>query len=153
MQPYQQLCSMLFQSVSKANNFRDLQIYYFHNCIEEVLFKDPQLNWNDTVPTERLLRKLSRNYRVIFVGDAEMAPYELTNGGFLNREGKLIRSGLQWLQYISRGHRHSIWLHPQKAPDTREYWSETFFQTKEIFPMYRLTLDGLNAGIRKLLSG
>ena len=153
MQPYQKLCSLLFQSVSKANNFADLQIYYFHNYIEEVLFKDPELNWSNTVPTEQLLRKLNRNYRVIFVGDAEMAPYELTSGGFLNREGRLIRSGLQWLQYISRGHSHSIWLHPQKAPETREYWSETFYQTKEILPMYRLTMDGLNAGIRKLLSG
>ena len=153
MQPYQQLCSLLFQSVSKANNFNDLQIYYFHNCIEEVLFKDPQLSWNSSVPTEQLFRKLNRNYRVIFVGDAEMAPYELTNGGYENRDGRLIRSGLQWLQYIRRGHSHSIWLHPQKAPDSHDYWTETFYQTKAIFPMYQLTLDGLNAGIKKLLRG
>ncbi len=153
MQPYQQLCSLLFQSVSKANNYSDLQIYYFHNYIEDVLFKDPQLNRENVVSTERLLRKLNTNYRVIFVGDAEMAPYELENGGYLNLEGHLIRNGIQWLQHIRNKHRHSIWFHPQEAPEVRDYWSETFFRTKEILPMYRLTLSGLNKGMQKLLRG
>ena len=77
MKPYEELCSLLFQSLNKANTFSDLKIYYFHNCLEDKLYRDPSINPADTIKTDWVIRNISKEYKVIFVGDADMAMHEL----------------------------------------------------------------------------
>lgn len=77
MSPYQQICSRLFQAVSKSNHFKDLKIYYFHNCPHEYLYTSPTLEDQYEILTEDVLAKCTPEYRVIFVGDAYMELGEL----------------------------------------------------------------------------
>ena len=65
MKPYEELCSLLFQSLNKANTFSDLKIYYFHNCLEDKLYRDPSINPADTIKTDWVIRNISKEYKVI----------------------------------------------------------------------------------------
>ena len=112
MTPYHDLCSRLFQAVSRSNRFKDLKIYYFHNCIDEYLYTNPTLRLKYEVSTQKVLRECDKDYKVIFVGDATMdvneliyPPAEVTrnNQGF---------SGQDWLNYILKRYRSTVWLTP-----------------------------------------
>lgn len=138
MKPYEELCSLLFQSLHKANTFSDLKIYYFHNCVEGELYKDPSINPDETVKTEWVLRNISADYKVIFVGDADMSRYELET---------------KWFEKIRDKYDHSIWLHPQEKEENIAWMSESFIEIEKIFPMFQLSIDGLKDGMYKLMRG
>ncbi len=145
MQPYEELCSLLFQSLHKANTFSDLKIYYFHNCLEKQLYLDPSIDTDKTTETARVLRNISGDYRVIFVGDAEMAMYELVSG--YGRED----DGLTWFKRFADKYEHVIWLHPQEREENIDWMSESFIEIARVFPMFRLSIDGLREGVYKLM--
>ena len=136
MQPYEQLCSLLFQSLHKANTFSDLKIYYFHNCVEAELYKDPSIDPNKTVKTEWVLRNISKDYKVILVGDADMSRYELED---------------KWFKKLREKYDHIVWLHPQEKEENIAWMSESFIEIEKIFPMYRLSIDGLKDAMYKLM--
>lgn len=144
MEQHQRLCSLLFQSASKAGHYKDLKIYYFHNCVEWILYTEPTLNYLNTVSTEWVLQNLGEDYRVILVGDAMMAPRDL-----VSHTGQI--SGWDWLMRIKAHYPHVIWLHPQPAPQTHSYWTGTFELLTREFDMYQMSLEGLTAGMRKLM--
>ena len=146
MQPFEQLCSLLFQSLHKANTFTDLKIYYFHNCLEGQLYKDPSIDSEDTVETSWVLRNVTRDYRVIFVGDAEMAMYELVGSSY----GPTV-DGLTWFKRFRERYKHSIWLHPQEREEYAAWMSESFIEIEKVFPMFRLSIEGLKEGMYKLM--
>lgn len=146
MQPFEQLCSLLFQSLHKANTFTDLKIYYFHNCLEGQLYKDPSIDTEDTIATDWVLRNVSRDYRVIFVGDAEMAMYELVGSSY----GSVV-DGITWFKRFREKYRHSIWLHPQEREEYAAWMSESFLEIEKVFPMFRLSIEGLKDGMYKLM--
>ena len=150
MRPYEKLCSLLFQSLHKANTFSDLKIYYFHNCLEERLYEDPSIDTHRTVKTEWVLRNISPDYKVIFVGDAEMSLYELVDSSY---SGSGTPDGRTWLRMFREKYEHSIWLHPQERDEHIEWMSESFIEIDKIFPMYRLSIDGLKEGMYRLLRG
>ena len=77
MWSYTDLCSRIFNAVHQSNHFKDLQIYYFHNCVYDEVYKTPECLKKDSVPTQWLLDNLKPEYKVIYVGDASMAPAEL----------------------------------------------------------------------------
>ena len=81
MWPYSTLCTTLFQAVSKANHFKDLKVYYFHNCFYDKLYTTPGCYESHSVDTEWVLKNLGSDYKVIVVGDASMAPSELLSRG------------------------------------------------------------------------
>ena len=150
---YSKLCSALFQAVNKSNHFSDLKVYYFHNCIYEHLYKDPRCRKGDWIDTDWILKNLGSEYRVIFVGDGTMAPSELLNPG-----GNCIIGlyneipGIEWLKKIRRKYPHHIWFNP--IPES--CWHDVFGHTtlekvEELFPMYELSLEGIEKGIKKLL--
>jgi len=143
MERHQKLCSLLFQSVSKAGHYKDLKIYYFHNCVERVLYKEPTLNYRQTVSTDWVLKNTPEDYRVIFVSDAMMAPLDLDSGG--------QSSGLNRLLKFKARYPHTIWLHPQPAPAEHSYWTQTFELLSREFDMYQMTLEGITQGMRKLM--
>ncbi len=153
MMPYSQLCNRLFQAASKSNHFKDMKVYYFHNCIYDYLYTTPVCRRGEWVETNWVLGNLDSEYKVIFVGDAAMAPFELFRKGGNNVIGLFNEEpGIDWLNKFKRRYKKQIWLNPIEA----KYWEnlygrETLHEIGEIFPMFELTLDGLERGIKKLL--
>lgn len=153
MLPYSRLCNRLFQAVSKSNHFKDLKVYYFHNCIYDYLYKTPYCKRGDWVETNWVLGTLDSEYKVIFVGDAAMAPSELYRRGGNSVIGLWNEElGIDWLKKFKRRYKKQIWLNPiEKSSWEWAYGAPTIHDIGEVFPMFELTLDGLEAGIKKLL--
>lgn len=151
MDDYSALCSSLFQAVSKVGHFKDLKIYYFHNCIFTRLYTDPTMTPSRAVPTEWVLSNLSADYKVIFVGDAQMDPFELV-GGYYGRTPDGPQCGLDWLRRFAGRYPHCIWLNPSDRPNWGAHWSRSYDTIAGVFPMLPLTVDGLSAGMKKLLT-
>jgi uncharacterized protein with von Willebrand factor type A (vWA) domain len=151
---YSRLCNQLFTAVNKSNHFKDLKTFYFHNCIYDWLYNDPACNNDDYTDTEHILRTYSKDYRVIIVGDASMAPYELMReGGVIDWELYNSRPGIDWLRSIRQHFEYSAWLNPIGA----KYWdwmdgAYTIRTIGSIFPMEELTVEGLERAIRSLKS-
>lgn len=150
MIPFSSLLNDLFQAVHKSNHYKEVKTYYFHNCIYSKLYKTPECENGDWVDTEWMFRNVDSDYKVIIVGDAAMAPEELysTTGNYRGPNGGL--SGYDWLQLIRRKYKKVVWLNPKMAPG-RAPWREAETAIKELFPMYKLTVDGLNQAMVKLM--
>jgi len=149
MRPYEQLCSLLFQSLYKANTFSDLKIYYFHNCLEANLYKTPHIDIDDTVKTDWVLKNISGEYRVIFAGDADMAMQELMDSSY-SRWSNASPDGITWFRRFRERYSHSVWLYPQER-GAGDYMGESFAEIEKIFPMFRLSIDGLKESMYKLM--
>lgn len=154
MVPYTRLCNQLFTAVNKSSQFKDLKIFYFHNCIYDWLFHNSRCRNDDYTDTEFVLKTYSSDYRVIIVGDASMAPSELSRvGGVIEWGQHNDKPGIDWLRRIRHHFEYSIWLNPI----SKEYWNWTdgawtINKIAEIFPMEELTIDGLDRSITKLRS-
>lgn len=153
MDYYNNLCSSLFQAVSKTRHFKDLQVYYFHNCVYSRLYTSPTMHPSTSVETEWVLSNIPTDYKVIFVGDAQMAPYELGSSYSYwgDSSSPRSRSGLDWLKLFQSRYAHSIWLNPSQRPAWGDYWTRTYDTIAQVFPMFPLTVDGLEEGMKKLL--
>lgn len=151
MIPFSSLMNELFQAVNKSNHFKDVKCYYFHNCIYSKLYKTPECENGDWVDTEWVFRNLDSDYKVIIVGDAAMAPEELysDSGNYRGPNGGL--SGYEWLKQMKRHYKKIIWLNPKMAPGHAP-WREAETAVKELLPMYKLTVDGLNQGMIRLMT-
>lgn len=151
MIPFSSLLNDLFQAVHKSNHYKDVKTYYFHNCIYSKMYKTPECENGDWVDTEWMFRNVGSDYKVIIVGDAAMAPEELysSTGNYRGPNGGL--SGYEWLQLLKRKYKRIVWLNPKMAPG-RAPWREAETAVKELFPMYKLTVDGLNQAMVKLMS-
>lgn len=155
MWAYADLCNRLFQAVNQSSQFKDLKIYYFHNCFYENLFTTPRCRWDEKIPTEWVLQNLKPEYKVILVGDASMAPSELLDaGGTLDYFHWNEKPGIYWMKALRQRFRSSIWLNPlhEKLWDY-DYSSRTIQITGQIFPMFPLTVRGLEDGIKELRKG
>lgn len=147
MDPYIHLCEQLFSAA--RSEFKHLEYFYFHNCVYEKVWKDNHRRHNDTLSTLDVIHTYGKDYRVIFIGDAAMSPYEL-----LQRYGSVEHmneeAGYVWLQRILDTWEKAIWLNPTQE----RFWDYT--QTTDAIRqqldghMYPLTLEGLEAGIRYL---
>lgn len=153
MTPYSRLCNRLFQAVSKSSHFKDLKVYYFHNCVYDHLYTTPYCRKGEWVATDWVLNNLSSEYKVIFVGDGTMAPSELIRKGGNSVIGLYNEeTGMEWLNKFKKKYKKVIWLNPiQKSDWEYVYGSTTLQMIGGLFPMFELTLDGLEAGIKKLL--
>ena len=151
MIPFSSLMNELFQAVNKSNHFKDVKCYYFHNCIYSKLYKTPECENGDWVDTEWVFRNLDSDYKVIIVGDAAMAPEELysNTGNYRGPNGGL--SGWEWLRLMKRHYKKIIWLNPKMAPG-RAPWREAETAIKDLLPMYKLTVEGLNEGMIRLMN-
>ncbi len=150
MIPYTTLLNELFQSVHKSNHYKDVKTYYFHNCIYSKLYKTPECENGDWIDTEWMFRNLDSDYKVIIVGDAAMAPEELysTTGNYRGPNGGL--AGMDWLLLMKKHYKKIVWMNPKMAPGNAP-WREAETAIKNIFPMYKLTVDGLNQAMVKLM--
>lgn len=150
MIPYATLLNELFQSVHKSNHYKDVKTYYFHNCIYSKLYKTPECENGDWIDTEWMFRNLDSDYKVIIVGDAAMAPEELysTSGNYRGPNGGL--SGMDWLLLMKKNYKKIVWMNPKMAPGEAP-WREAETVIKNLFPMYKLTVDGLNQAMMRLV--
>ncbi len=150
MIPYTTLLNELFHSVHKSNHYKDVKTYFFHNCIYANLYNTPECENGDWIETEWMFRNLDSDYKVIIVGDAAMAPEELysTTGNYRGPNGGLC--GMDWLLLMKRHYKKVVWLNPKMAPGHAP-WREAETAIKGLFPMYKLTVDGLNQAMMKLM--
>ncbi len=147
MYPYVELCNQLFSAASTSNHFREFRHYYFHNCIYDKVYKD--IERGDSVSTLYLLRTLEPDFKVILVGDATMGPWELTDkNGAIDYYEHNDTPGLTWLNRIADHFTHRVWLNPE---DERAWVSQSTQLIRKVFPMYPLTLDGLQQAVKKLV--
>lgn len=152
MDYYAGLCSMLFQAATKSNHFKELHTYYFHNCIFSEVNTHPGLRWDTQVPTEWILKNYDSSYKVIIVGDAAMNPYELQEKQYNWGKGTYGPSGLEWLEKFRKQYPYLIWLNPEPMPARPSYWSQTHWQLGQLFQMYDLSAEGLEAGMKRLMA-
>ena len=145
MDPYVNVVQILFNH--SKNQFKDLQIFYFHNTIYNRVWRDPQ-RFEKSVFIEEFSR-YDPETRLILVGDASMAPYELfsRNGG-ISYSSKSDAS-VKKLEFLAKTFKHTAWLNPKY-----EYsWShtQTIGAIRELFPMFEITLHGLEKAIDHLM--
>ena len=147
MDPHVRLCEELFSAA--RSEFRHLETFYFHNCVYDHVWRDNIRRRFDRVPTWDLLHKYGPDWKLIFVGDAAMSPYELVEAGgsveYSNEE-----PGVLWLKRLSEHFRRTIWWNPEPAR-AWEYTRSTQIVLHTIGArMFPLTLDGIGRGIDAL---
>lgn len=146
MTPHARLCSQLFTAAHQATHFHDFQYYYFHNCIYEKLYQD--IERSDFILTANLLHTLPGDYKIILVGDASMAISELISRyGSIYYQDMNETPGIEYLKRIADHFTHCVWLNP----DPHNWSHSTIAAVRQIFPMFLLTLDGLDQAIQKLV--
>ena len=152
MMPFSEMCNDLFQAVHKANHFKDVQTYYFHNCIYSKVYKTAECELGDWVDLDYLFKHYDKDYKVIIVGDAQMAPEELfdKNGNYKGPNDGL--SGYEWCQLLNSKYKKCVWMNPRyHAQRGMVTWMESEDALSELFHMYTLSVDGLKEAITYLL--
>jgi len=146
MDPYIGLVQTLF-NYARAQ-FKELKTFFFHNTIYDYLWEDPQRR-SKPFPLDELPR-LDPETRFIIIGDASMAPYELlsTDGSIYvgERSGK---PSYMRLEFIAKTFPHSVWINP--VPPVEWAYTRTILHIQEIFPMFELTLDGLEKAVSHIM--
>jgi len=146
MDPYVEIVQTLFNYA--RSQFKDLKIYYFHNTLYSRVWLDPQRHLRPEAIEEFTRR--DPDTRLIIVGDAAMAPYELVGeNGAIYVGQRDSRSSEDRLKFLARTFRHAVWLNPQ--PESSWNYTWTIGAIGKIFPMFELTLDGLEKAVRHLM--
>jgi uncharacterized protein with von Willebrand factor type A (vWA) domain len=147
MDPYVETVQVLFHYA--RSQFRDLSIFYFHNTVTDRLWFDPQRRARP-VSIEELVRHDPES-RLIFVGDASMAPEELLEiNGSISVEYRQKLPSIERLRLLAKTFRHTAWFNP--IPSSLWPHGETITLIRRIFPMFELNLDGLEKAVRHLVA-
>ena len=147
MDEHVRTCEELFSAC--RSEFKHLQHYYFHNCLYEAVWKDNNRRWSQRTPTLELLRSYGPDWRVVLVGDASMAPYEITAPGgsveHINEE-----PGSAWITRLTERFPKLVWINPSPQR-TWDYTVSTQLLRQLVNDrMVPLTLAGLDEAMRKL---
>ena len=140
MDPHIKVCEELFSACK--TEFKNLEYFYFHNFVYETVWKDNRRRQNERISTEDIIHKYSSDYKIIFVGDATMAPYEITNpGGSIEHWNE--ESGALWMKRLVDVYEKVIWLNP--VPEEHWEYSSSVELTRSIIEdnMFPLTIRGL----------
>lgn len=130
--------------------FKHMEYYYFHNCLYEFVWRDNARRWTERTPTWDVLHTYPSDYKVVFVGDAAMSPYEIMMPGG-SVEHMNDEAGAAWLQRVVDVYESAVWLNPVD----QNYWEMT--QSTQMIRqlisdrMYPLTLDGLDRAVKELM--
>ena len=147
MDSHVKVCEELFSA--SRTEFKHLESFYFHNFIYESVWKDNRRRMSERLSTLDILNKYSHDYKVVFVGDATMAPYEITHaGGSVEHWNE--EPGAAWMERFDEIYDKIIWLNPTPQ-ETWEY-SSSVMMTQELVggKMYPLTIKGLEEGMGEL---
>ena len=147
MDSHVKICEELFSAC--RTEFKHLEYYYFHNFIYESVWKNNQRRQSERISTQDLLNKYGADYKVIFIGDAAMGPYEITHaGGSVEHWNE--EPGYKWMQRFMEKYKKLVWINPYPK-DTWHYTASTGIVRDLIEDrMYPLTLEGLEEGMRFL---
>ncbi|SDS16894.1 hypothetical protein SAMN05216421_1027 [Halopseudomonas xinjiangensis] len=147
MDAHIKVCEELFSAC--RTEFKHLEYFYFHNCVYESVWKNNLRRTAERTPTIDLLHKYGPDYKVIFVGDAAMAPYEITQpGGSVEHWNE--EAGHVWIQRFMEKYKKLIWINPYPR-DTWDYTTSTRIIRDLVEDrMYPLTLQGLEDGMKFL---
>ncbi|MCA9562630.1 MAG: VWA domain-containing protein [Myxococcales bacterium] len=143
MDPYTELCEQIFSAAHQASHFKQFEYYFFHNCVYNTLYKDMiRLSGR---PTLEVLQELNPTWRLVFVGDAYMHPYELMeSGGAIDYSYHNTQPGIRWLQRFREKVPKSVWLNPEPK---RIWDAPTIATIRQVFPMFELTIQGLTDAV------
>ena len=147
MDAHVKVCEELFSA--SRTEFKHLESFYFHNFIYESVWKDNRRRMSERLSTMDILNRYGQDYKVVFVGDATMAPYEITHaGGSVEHWNE--EPGAAWMERFSEVYEKIIWLNPTPQ-ETWEY-SSSVMMTQELIggSMYPLTIKGLEEGMGQL---
>jgi uncharacterized protein with von Willebrand factor type A (vWA) domain len=147
MDDHVKVCEELFSAA--RNEFKHLEYFYFHNFIYESLWKDNRRRHSERIPTLDITHKYGADYKLIFVGDATMSPYEIVySGGSVEHWNE--EPGAVWINRLLTTYSKAIWLNPE--PRHRWEFTPSVKLTREIMSdrMYPLTIAGLDEGIKAL---
>jgi hypothetical protein len=147
MDAHIRLCEELFSATK--TEFKHMEFFYFHNCLYEAVWKDNRRRHAEKFPTWDVLHKFPHDYKVIFVGDGTMSPYEITYpGGSVEHWNE--EAGAIWLDRVVQIYEHVVWLNPV----AQKHWEYTpsIGLINQILSdrMYPLTLAGLDSAMREL---
>jgi uncharacterized protein len=141
------VCEELFSAA--RTEFKHMEYYYFHNFIYESVWKDNRRRHVEKIPTQEVLRTYGPDYKLIFVGDATMSPYEIVQPGG-SVEHWNAEAGALWMQRLTRNWPHFCWLNPEP----KQAWDHTpsIELTRQLLEgrMFPLTLSGLDQAIKAL---
>lgn len=130
--------------------FKHMEHFYFHNCVYERVWKENARRSRETTPTFDVMHTYPHDYKVIFVGDASMSPYEIAMvGGSVEHMNE--EPGQVWMERITRTYPASVWLNP--VPEHEWDYTQSIRIVRQLMGgrMYPLTLDGLDRAMRELL--
>ncbi|MBP2275663.1 MAG: VWA domain-containing protein [Bryobacteraceae bacterium] len=147
MDPWVKLCEELFSAAT--SEFKNLEFFYFHNCPYEGVWKDNKRRFSERTPMWDVLHKFGHDYKLVFVGDASMSPYEITHpGGSVEHFNE--ESGAVWMQRLTNTYPAAVWLNP--IPEQQWGYSQSLRILRELMNerMYPLTLAGLDEAMREL---
>lgn len=148
MDPFADLVEQLFTAATKTNHWKKFEAFAFHNCPYEKIYT--RIAEQKGIPTAKLLEDQKPETFLIMVGDAYMAPFELTERfGSVSLSHQNNTPGIVWLHRLRRHYPNAVWLNPMPE----RFWSNgwTIKTIGEIFPMFSLTLRGLDDAIKALL--
>ena len=150
MDSHIKLCEELFSAA--RTEFKTMEFYYFHNCLYEGVWKDNRRRHAEKIETWDLLNKFGKDYKVIFVGDATMSPYEITYpGGSVEHWNE--EPGAVWIDRVAQHWNSVAWLNPTP----QRHWDHTpsIGVMRQLVGerMFPLTLEGLEAAMRELVRG
>ena len=147
MDEHVKTCAELFSAA--RTEFKHLVYFYFHNCPYETLWKDAWRRHVERTPTSQVLHTYDQSYKLVFVGDASMSPYEIVQPGG-SVEHWNAEAGETWLRRLLATYPKAVWLNP--VPE--RYWAGTrsIGMIRELMEgrMFPLTLDGLDRAMRRL---
>ncbi|MBL4608084.1 MAG: VWA domain-containing protein [Pseudomonadales bacterium] len=147
MDPHVRVCEELFSAA--RSEFKNMEFFYFHNFIYEGIWTDNHRRWEDSTPTWDIIHKYPQDYRVIFIGDASMAPMEVSSpGGSVEHYND--ESGAAWMHRIQDHFDKVVWLNPEPEASWRNVASITHIQALMERHMYPLTIKGIEESMRYL---
>lgn len=148
MDGHVKVCEELFSAA--RSEFKHMEYFYFHNCLYESVWKDNHRRHTDKIPTWDVLHKYPHDYKVVFVGDASMSPYEITYpGGAVEHWNE--EPGAVWLDRVAKIYERIVWLNP--TPQAHWAHSPSVQLIQEVIGpqrMFPLTLAGLEGAMREL---
>ena len=147
MDPFIKICEELFSAAT--SEFKNLEFFYFHNCPYEGVWKDNRRRFSERTPMWDILHKYGHDYKLIFVGDASMSPYEITHpGGSVEHFNE--EAGVTWMQRLTNTYPAAAWLNP--VPEKQWGYSQSVKIIRELMNdrMYPLTLEGLGDAMKEL---
>jgi uncharacterized protein with von Willebrand factor type A (vWA) domain len=147
MDDHIRVCEELFSAC--RSEFKHLEHYYFHNCVYDYVWKDNSRRHNERIPTLDVMHKYGNDYKLIFVGDATMSPYEIVQPGG-SVEYNNPEPGAAWLRRLTDTWPHAIWLNPEPEHSWQYRQSISMIHNLIGGRMFPLTLDGLERGMRLL---